>query len=124
MAELDQIVDQLSKLTVIEASDLAKKLEEVWGVSAAMPIISAPLQSEPASAVPEEKLEYDIILESIGDKKISVIKEVKAITALGLKEAKELVESAPKLIKAAVPKSEAQEIKSKLESVGAKISLK
>ena len=125
MAELDKIVDQLSKLTVMEAADLAKMLEEAWGVSASAPVMAAVVtQGESGPKAPEEKSEYDIILESAGDKKINVIKEVKAITNLGLKEAKELVESAPKPIKLAVPKSEAEELKSKLEAAGAKISLK
>ena len=125
MAELDKIVDQLSKLTVMEAADLAKMLEETWGVSASAPMMAAAAsQGESASSESEEKSEYDIILESAGDKKINVIKEVKAITGLGLKEAKELVESAPKSIKTAVPKSEAEELKGKLEAAGAKISLK
>jgi large subunit ribosomal protein L7/L12 len=125
MAELDKIVDQLSKLTVMEAADLAKMLEEAWGVSASAPVMSvATTQAESAPGASEEKSEYDIILESAGDKKINVIKEVKAITGLGLKEAKELVESAPKAIKMAVPKSEAEELKGKLEAAGAKISLK
>ena len=125
MAELDKIVDQLSKLTVMEAADLAKMLEETWGVSASAPMMAAAApQGESAPSESEEKSEYDIILESAGDKKINVIKEVKAITGLGLKEAKELVESAPKSIKAAVPKSEAEELKGKLEAAGAKISLK
>lgn len=130
MSELDKIVDQLSKLTVIEAADLAKMLEETWGVSASASMTSTasltPTSEEESESVkaPEEKLEYDIILESFGDKKINVIKEVKAITGLGLKEAKELVVSAPKAIKLAVPKDEAQELKIKLEAVGAIISLK
>ena len=125
MAELDKIVAKLSKLTVMEAADLAKMLEETWGVSASAPIMAAAApQGESAPSESEEKSEYDIILESAGDKKINVIKEVKAITGLGLKEAKELVESAPKSIKTAVPKSEAEELKGKLEAAGAKISLK
>ena len=125
MAELDKIVDQLSKLTVMEAADLAKMLEETWGVSASAPMMAAAApQGESAPSESEEKSEYDIILESAGDKKINVIKEVKAITGLGLKEAKELVESAPKSIKTAVPKSEAEELKGKLEAAGAKIILK
>jgi large subunit ribosomal protein L7/L12 len=125
MAELDKIVDQLSKLTVMEAADLAKMLEETWGVSASTPMMAAEApKGESAPSESEEKSEYDIILESAGDKKINVIKEVKAITGLGLKEAKELVESVPKSIKTAVPKSEAEELKGKLEAAGAKISLK
>jgi len=125
MAELDKIVDQLSKLTVMEAADLAKMLEETWGVSASAPMMAAAApQGESSPSESEEKSEYDIILESAGDKKINVIKEVKAITGLGLKEAKELVESAPKSIKTAVPKSEAEELKDKLQAAGAKVSLK
>ena len=109
----------------MEAADLAKMLEEAWGVSASAPVMAAvAAQGESAPKAAEEKSEYDIILESAGDKKINVIKEVKAITGLGLKEAKELVESAPKPIKLAVPKSEAEELKGKLEAAGAKISLK
>ena len=125
MAELDKIVDQLSKLSVMEAADLAKKLEETWGVtaSAAAAVVAAPQGTDTASGA-EEKSEYDVVLEAAGDKKINVIKEVKSITGLGLKEAKELVESAPKSVKNAVPKSEAEEIKTKLEAAGAKVSLK
>ena len=125
MSELDKIVDQLSKLTVVEAANLAKKLEEAWGVNASSPITPiATSQEINADNSAEEKSDYDVVLESIGEKRIHVIKEVKAITGIGLKEAKELVESAPKIIKAAAPKSEAENIKSKLESVGAKVSLK
>lgn len=125
MAELDKIVEQLSKLTVMEAADLAKKLEESWGVSAAAAaVVSAPQEDSKAGAGAEEKSDYDVVLEAAGDKKINVIKEVKAITGLGLKEAKELVESAPKSIKDAVPKNEAEEMKSKLEAAGATVSLK
>jgi large subunit ribosomal protein L7/L12 len=125
MAELDKIVDHLSKLTVMEASDLAKMLEEAWGVNASIPLVaSADTQAESSSNANEEKSEYDVILESIGEKKINVIKEIKAITGLGLKQAKELVESAPQVIKKAVAKSEAEELKNRLEGVGAKISLK
>jgi large subunit ribosomal protein L7/L12 len=125
MNELSKIVDQLSKLSVIEASELAKKLEEAWGVQAST---SSGMNSEAQTTVkknePEEKLEYDVVLESIGDKKINVIKEVKSITGVGLREAKELVESAPKLIKSSVEKKKAEEMKNRLESVGAKVSLK
>jgi len=125
MAELDKIVDQLSKLTVMEASNLAKMLEETWGVSASIPAAaSAASQDKSSSSADEEKSEYDVILESIGEKKINVIKEVKAITGLGLKQAKDLVESVPQIMKKAVAKSEAEELKSRLEGVGAKISLK
>ena len=125
MAELDKIVDQLSKLTVMEAVDLAKKLEDVWGVtaSAGVNIASVP-QEGVATSSADEKSEYDVVLESAGDKKINVIKEVKAITGLGLKEAKEMVEAAPKPIKIAVTKEEAAELKQKLEAAGAKVSLK
>ena len=125
MAELDKIVDQLSKLTVMEAADLAKKLEDVWGVtaSAGVNIASVP-QEGVATSSADEKSEYDVVLESAGDKKINVIKEVKAITGLGLKEAKEMVEAAPKPIKIAVTKEEAAELKQKLEAAGAKVSLK
>ena len=125
MAELDKIVDQLSKLTVMEAADLAKMLEEAWGVSASAPVMAAvAAQGESAPKAEEEKSEYDIILESAGDKKINVIKEVRAITGLGLKEAKDLVEAAPKLVKAEVSKTEAEDIKKKLEAAGAKVELK
>jgi len=125
MAELDKIIDQLSKLTVMEASELATKLEKVWGVSASAPI-AAPqsAQSTSSSDSAEEKSEYDVVLESFGEKKINVIKEIKQITGLGLKEAKELVESAPKAVKTSVPKDQAEEIKGKLESAGAKVALK
>lgn len=126
MAELDKIVDQLSKLTVMEATDLVKKLEQTWGVSASPSLVSSASVSQEidAPSQSEEKSDYDIILESIGDKKINVIKEVKSITGLGLKEAKELVDSAPKSIKSSVMKAEAEEIKNKLEAAGAKVSLK
>jgi len=123
MAELDKIVEQLSKLTVIEAADLAKKLEETWGVTASAAVaVAAPQGAAVAGA--EEKSEYDVVLESAGENKINVIKEVKAITGLGLKEAKEMVDSAPKVIKAAVPKEEAEKLKKQLEVSGAKVSLK
>jgi large subunit ribosomal protein L7/L12 len=122
MSDLDKIVEQLSKLTVIDAAELAKKLEETWGVtaSAAVAAVAAPQ----AAAAAEEKSEYDVILESAGDNKISVIKEVKTITQLGLKEAKDLVDAAPKVVKAAVPKEEAESLKKQLEAAGAKVSLK
>ena len=110
MAELDKIVEQLSKLTVIEAADLAKKLEETWGVTASAAVaVAAPQGAAVAGA--EEKSEYDVVLESAGENKINVIKEVKTITGLGLKEAKEMVDSAPKVITAAVPKEEAKKLK-------------
>jgi len=126
MAELDKIVDQLSKLTVVEAADLAKMLEKTWGVSASAPVAVAAPSSEDkdSKSASEEKLEYDVILESMGDKKINVIKEIKSIMGTGLKEAKDFVESAPKAVKTAIPKDEAEKIKSKLESAGAKVALK
>ncbi len=126
MADLDNLVAELSKLTVIEAAELAKKLEEEWGVSAAAPMAMAamPGAGDGAAAAAEEQTEFDVILASIGDKKINVIKEVRAITGLGLKEAKDLVESAPKAIKEAVSKDEAEEIKKKVEDVGATVELK
>lgn len=122
MANLGQIVEDLSKLTVLEAAELSKMLEEKWGVSAAAPVAAA-AAAAPAAAV-EEQTEFDVILISAGDKKINVIKEVRAITALGLKEAKDLVEAAPKEVKVGVSKAEAQEIKAKLESAGAAVELK
>lgn len=120
---LDKIVEDLSKLTVLEAAELSKKLEEHWGVSAmsAVPVASS---SSSQDAKEESKDEYDVILSTIGSKKISVIKEVRSITGLGLKEAKDLVESAPKAVKESVAKSEAEEIKSKLEAAGATVELK
>ena len=126
MADLQQIVDQLSDLTVIEAAELSKMLEEKWGVSAAAPVAVAAAGSTPAgdNVAAEEKDEFTIVLASAGDKKINVIKEVRAVTALGLKEAKDLVEGAPKEVKAGVNKKEAEEIKTKLEAAGAKVELK
>lgn len=125
MADLDKLVGELSKLTVIEAAELSKKLEEVWGVSAAAPVAvaAAPGAGEAAEVV-AEKTEFDVILAVIGDKKINVIKEVRALTGLGLKEAKDLVEAAPKAIKEGVSKDESEAIKKKLEEVGATIELK
>ena len=127
MADLDQMVEQLSKLTVVEAAELAKKLEEAWGVSAAAPVAVAALGgaggAEAAEAV-AEKEEFDVILSAIGDKKINVIKEVRALTGLGLKEAKDLVEAAPKPIKEGVGKDEAAKIKKQLEDVGATVEVK
>jgi large subunit ribosomal protein L7/L12 len=122
MADLEQIVDQLSGLTVIEAAELSKLLEEKWGVSAAAPVAAA----APGAAAPagEEKSEFSLFLSSFGEKKINVIKEVRAITGLGLKEAKDLVEAAPKEIKGGVAKKEAEEFKKKLEAAGAKVELK
>jgi len=122
MANLGQIVEDLSKLTVLEAAELSKMLEEKWGVSAAAPVAAA-AAAAPAAAV-EEQTEFDVILTAAGDKKINVIKEVRAITGLGLKEAKDLVEAAPKEVKAGVSKSEAADIKAKLESAGATVELK
>jgi len=125
MANLEQIVEDLSSLTVLEAAELSKMLEEKWGVSAAAPVAvaAAPGAGGEAAAV-EEKTEFSVVLASAGDKKINVIKEVRAITGLGLKEAKELVEGAPKEVKADVPKEEAEELKKKLEGAGATVELK
>ena len=123
MADLNKIIGELSKLTVVEAADLSKKLEEKWGVSAAAPVAAAVA----AGGVPvpkEEKTDFVIFLSAVGDKKINVIKEVRAITGLGLKEAKDLVEGAPKEVKKGVPKKEAEEAKKKLEAAGAKVELK
>ena len=122
MADLNKIIDELSKLTVVEAAELSKQLEEKWGVTAAAPAAAAPAAG--AAAPAEEKSEFVLFLSSAGDKKINVIKEVRAITGLGLKEAKDLVEAAPKEIKKGVPKKEADEAKKKLEAAGAKIELK
>ena len=121
MANLDKIVDELSKLTVVEAAELSKQLEEKWGVTAAAPVAAAPVA---AATQAEEKSDFTIFLAAIGDKKINVIKEVRAITGLGLKEAKDLVEGAPKEVKKGVPKKEAEEAKKKLETAGAKVELK
>ncbi|HEY0034916.1 MAG TPA: 50S ribosomal protein L7/L12 [Devosia sp.] len=125
MADLAKIVDDLSALTVLEASELSKMLEEKWGVSAAAPVAAAAAGggAAPAAAV-EEKTEFDVILTSFGENKINVIKEVRAITALGLGEAKALVEAAPKAVKEGVNKAEAEDIKKKLEAAGAKVDLK
>ena len=121
MADLNKIIDELSKLTVVEAAELSKQLEEKWGVTAAAPAAAAAPAGAPAS---EEKSEFSLFLAAAGDKKINVIKEVRAITGLGLKEAKDLVEGAPKEIKAGVAKKDAEEAKKKLEAAGAKIELK
>ena len=123
MSNLNKIVEDLSKLTVVEAAELSKQLEEKWGVTAAAPVAAAaPI---PGGAAPEEeKSEFSVFLTSAGDKKINVIKEVRAFTGLGLKEAKDLVEAAPKEIKSGVPKKEAEEAKKKLEAAGAKVELK
>ena len=122
MADLNKIVDELSKLTVVEAAELSKQLEEKWGVTAAAAVAAAPAGT--AAAPAEEKSEFSVFLSSAGDKKINVIKEVRAFTGLGLKEAKDLVEAAPKEIKGGVAKKEAEEVKKKLESAGAKVELK
>ena len=122
MADLNKIIDELSKLTVVEAAELSKQLEEKWGVTAAAPAAAAPAGG--AAAPAEEKSDFTIFLNSAGDKKINVIKEVRAITGLGLKEAKDLVEGAPKEVKTGVNKKEAEEIKQKLEAAGAKVELK
>ena len=125
MADLSKIVDDLSSLTVLEAAELSKMLEEKWGVSAAAPVAVAAVAGGGAAApVAEEKTEFDVVLMSAGDKKINVIKEVRAITGLGLKEAKDLVEGAPKTVKEAVAKAEAESLKKKLEDAGAKVDLK
>jgi large subunit ribosomal protein L7/L12 len=126
MANLEKIVDELSGLTVLEAAELAKLLEEKWGVSAAaaVAVAAAPAGGGAAAAPAEEKTEFTVVLASAGDKKIEVIKEVRAITALGLKEAKDLVEAAPKPVKEGVTKEEAEKIKAALEKVGAKVELK
>ena len=123
MADLNKIIDELSTLTVVEAAELSKQLEEKWGVTAAAPAAAAPAGGAAAPAG-EEKSEFSIFLASAGDKKINVIKEVRAITGLGLKEAKDLVEAAPKEVKKSVPKKEAEEAKKKLEAAGAKVELK
>jgi large subunit ribosomal protein L7/L12 len=119
MSDLNKIIEDLSKLTVVEAADLSKQLEEKWGVTAA--VAAAPAAATPAG---EEKSEFSVFLASAGDKKINVIKEVRAITGLGLKEAKDLVEAAPKEVKGGVAKKEAEEFKKKLEAAGAKVELK
>ena len=123
MADLNKIIDDLSSLTVVEAAELSKQLEEKWGVTAASAVAAAPAAGA-AAAPTEEKDEFTIILSSSGDKKINVIKEVRAVTSLGLKEAKDLVEGAPKELKTGVKKKEAEEIKKKLEAAGAKVELK
>ena len=122
MADLAKLVDELSALTVMEAADLSKMLEEKWGVSAAAAVAVA--AGGAAAAAEEEKSEFDIILEAAGDNKINVIKEIRAITNLGLKEAKDFVDGAPKTVKEGAPKEEAEEIKKKLEAAGAKVTLK
>ena len=125
MADLQKIVDDLSSLTVLEAAELAKLLEEKWGVSAAAAVaVAAPGAGGAAAAPAEEKTEFTVVLASAGDKKIEVIKEVRAITGLGLKEAKDLVEGAPKTVKEGVNKADSEAMKKKLEAVGAKVELK
>ncbi|MCG7509324.1 50S ribosomal protein L7/L12 [Mesorhizobium retamae] len=125
MADLAKIVEDLSSLTVLEAAELSKLLEEKWGVSAAAPVAVAAAGGAAAAAAPaEEKTEFDVILAAAGDKKIEVIKEVRAITGLGLKEAKDLVEAAPKPVKEGVAKADAEKIKAQLEAAGAKVELK
>ena len=124
MADLVKIVDQLSTLTVMEAAELSKLLEEKWGVSAAAPVAMAMPAAAGATAAAEEKTEFDVILAAAGDKKIEVIKEVRAITALGLKEAKDLVDGAPQTVKTGLSKADADAMKAKLEAAGAKVEIK
>jgi large subunit ribosomal protein L7/L12 len=128
MAELAKIVHELSSLTVLEASELAKMLEDKWGVSAAAPVAFAAMPGAAgapgAAAAVEEQTEFTVVLATVGEKKINVIKEVRAITALGLKEAKDLVEGAPKTVKEGVSKDEAQKLKAQLESAGATVEIK
>ena len=128
MADLQKLVDDLSALTVIEAAELSKLLEDKWGVSAAAPVAMAAMPgvagADAGAAAAEEQTEFDVVLAGVGDKKINVIKEVRAITGLGLKEAKDLVEGAPKAVKEGVPKDEAEELKKKLEEAGASVEIK
>ena len=124
MADLQRLVDDLSKLTVLEAADLAKLLEEKWGVSAAAAVAVAAAPGGAAAAPAEEQTEFYVVLTAIGEKKIEVIKEVRALTGLGLKEAKDLVEGAPKPVKEGVTKDEAEKVKAQLEKAGAKVELK
>ena len=124
MADLNKIIENLSSLTVVEAAELSKQLEEKWGVTAATAAAPAPIAADGAAAPAEEKDEFTIVLTAAGDKKINVIKEIRTVTTLGLKEAKDLVEGAPKEVKAGVNKKEAEEIKAKLEAAGAKVELK
>ncbi len=125
MANLEQIVDDLSNLTVLEAAELSKLLEEKWGVSAAAPVaVAAVAGGGGEAAAAEEQTEFDVVLAAVGEKKINVIKEVRAITSLGLKEAKDLVEGAPKAVKEAATKEEAEEIKKKHEEAGATVEIK
>ena len=123
MADLNKIIEDLSSLTVVEAAELSKQLEEKWGVTAAAAVAAAPAAGA-GEAPAEEKDEFTVMLTAVGDKKINVIKEVRAVTELGLKEAKDLVEGAPKEVKSGVNKKEAEEIKTKLEAAGAKVELK
>jgi large subunit ribosomal protein L7/L12 len=127
MTNLEQLAEQLSSLTVLEAAQLSKMLEEKWGVSAAAPVAvaaAAPAAAAVAAEPAEEQTEFDVVLMAVGDKKINVIKEVRAVTSLGLKEAKDLVESAPKTVKEAIKKEEAEQIKKKLEEAGATVEIK
>ena len=125
MADLNKIIDELSSLTVVEAAELSKQLEEKWGVTAAAAVAAAPAAGAAGGGAPaEEKDEFTIMLTAAGDKKINVIKEIRGVTSLGLKEAKDLVEGAPKEVKSGVNKKEAEEIKKKLEAAGAKVELK
>jgi large subunit ribosomal protein L7/L12 len=124
MADLEKIAEDLSSLSVLEAADLAKILEEKWGVSAAAPVAVAPAGGGDAPATAEAKTEFSISLTTVGDKKINVIKEVRAATGLGLKEAKDLVEAAPSMVKEGIPEAEANEIKAKLEEAGASVEIK
>ena len=123
MADLNKIIENLSGLTVVEAAELSKQLEEKWGVTASAAVVAAPAAGAEVAPA-DEKDEFTIVLTAAGDKKINVIKEIRAITTLGLKEAKDLVEGAPKEVKAGVNKKEAEEIKKKLEAAGAKVELK
>ena len=124
MADLNKIIDELSSLTVVEAAELSQQLEEKWGVTAAAAVAAAPAAGAAGAAPAEEKDEFTIMLTAAGDKKINVIKEIRGVTSLGLKEAKDLVEGAPKEVKSGVNKKEAEEIKKKLEAAGAKVELK
>ena len=124
MADINKLVDQLSELTVLEAADLAKALEEKWGVSAAAAVAAAPAAAAAADPAAEEKTEFDVVLIAAGDKKINVIKEVRAITGLGLGEAKALVEGAPKAVKEGINKDEAEKIKKQIEDAGGTVELK
>ena len=124
MADLNKIIEELSSLTVVEAAELSKQLEEKWGVTAAAAVAAAPAAGGAGAAPAEEKSEFTVVLASAGDKKINVIKEIRGVTSLGLKEAKDLVEGAPKEVKSGVNKKDAEEIKAKLEAAGAKVELK